>query len=469
MKKNLNINVPIKPVLDHEFIPAKLWNDSYRDLVAEEGGVSVIIYLQQNNGNVFSYKAKVLELSEGNEDLSVKYIERLVKFLLWQKGGCRITIEGNANVVDPLVSKLKAIYSSEGKRSFDCEFIGSKIYGKALEIEGCSEGSFALKSQSKVSSLGRNLEGCRIGFDLGGSDRKCAALIDGKVVYSEEITWDPYFQSDHNYHYEGIQNSLKNAAAHLPRVDAIGGSAAGVYVDTEVRAGSLFRGVSDEDFEKHVQRIFFKVKEDWGNVPFDVVNDGEVTALAGSMSIGKNAVLGISLGTSQAVGYVNSDGFIEPWLNELAFAPVDYREEVAQDEWSGDFGCGVQYFSQQAINRLLKPAGIDLSDEMPFPEKLKAVQALMIEGDERAKNIYQTIGAYLGYSLLHYAEFYEIENLLLLGRVTTGEGGDIIINEAKRVLKTIDPAFFEKLRFSTPSETDKRHGQAIAAASLPKI
>ena len=111
MKKNLNINVPIKPVLDHEFIPAKLWNDSYRDLVAEEGGVSVIIYLQQNNGNVFSYKAKVLELSEGNEDLSVKYIERLVKFLLWQKGGCRITIEGNANVVDPLVSKLKAIYS----------------------------------------------------------------------------------------------------------------------------------------------------------------------------------------------------------------------------------------------------------------------------------------------------------------------------------------------------------------------
>src|SRR5258706_7502535 len=94
-----------------------------------------------------------------------------------------------------------------------------------------------------VASLGRHLNGCRIGFDLGGSDRKAAALIDGEVVFSEEIAWDPYFQKDPAYHLEGVHDSLQRAAAHLPRVDAIGGSAARVYLDQEVRAGSLLRGV----------------------------------------------------------------------------------------------------------------------------------------------------------------------------------------------------------------------------------
>ena len=83
-------------------------------------------------------------------------------------------------------------------------------------------------------------------------------------------------------------------------------------------------------------------------MPFEVVNDGEVTALAGSMSLGENAMLGIALGTSTAAGYVTPDGNITSWLNELAFVPVDYNPAAPTDEWSGDYGVGAQYFSQQA-------------------------------------------------------------------------------------------------------------------------
>jgi predicted NBD/HSP70 family sugar kinase len=315
--------------------------------------------------------------------------------------------------------------------------------------------------------MGRHLNGCRIGFDLGGSDRKAAALIDGEIVFSEEIAWDPYFQKDPAYHIEGVHDSLKRAAAHLPRVDAIGGSAAGVYVNNEVRVGSLFRGVPPVAFEAHIRRMFFTLQERWGGVPFEVVNDGEVTALAGSMAMNDNAVLGVSMGTSQAGGYVTPAGNITSWLNELAFAPVDYRADAPRDEWSGDRGCGVQYFSQQGVGRLAAVAGFGFPSTLPLPEQLIAVQDAMKAGDARARAIYETIGICFGYSIAHYADFYELRNLLVLGRVSSGEGGDLILARAQAVLRDEFPALAETIRLRTPDEKSKRHGQATAAASLP--
>ncbi|HSA00389.1 MAG TPA: ROK family protein, partial [Candidatus Paceibacterota bacterium] len=222
-------------------------------------------------------------------------------------------------------------------------------------------------------------------------------------------------------------------------------------------------------FDSRVKTIFWELKKAWNNVPFEVVNDGEVTALAGAMSLNANSVLGVALGSSQAAGYVTGEGNITSWLNELAFAPVDYRHDAPVDEWSGDYGCGVQYFSQQCVGRLLKPAGIEVDPQMPLPEKLKHVQKLMESDDSRAAAIYHTIGVYLGYGVAHYADFYDIRNVLLLGRVTTGPGGSIILDQAQTVLKTEFPDLANRIAFHTPSERDKRHGQAIAAASLPVL
>jgi predicted NBD/HSP70 family sugar kinase len=340
------------------------------------------------------------------------------------------------------------------------------MFDHPLEVVGTTN---LPAERSTTRPLGRHLEGCRIGFDLGGSDRKVAAVIDGRVVFSEETVWDPYHKPDPQYHVDGIMDSLSKAAAHLPRVDAIGGSAAGVYVNNRVKAGSLFRGVPQDLFDARVKDLFLEIGRAWPGVPFEVVNDGEVTALAGSMSLGKNAILGIALGTSTAAGYVTADGNITSWLNELAFVPVDFNPAAPADEWSGDYGVGSQYFSQQAVGRLLTPAGIAAPAGMPLPEKLKVVQALMATGDDRARRIYQTIGTYLGYGVAHFADFYDLQHVLVLGRVTSGSGGDDIVNGAREVLQVEFPDLAERISFHVPDETDKRHGQAIAAASLPAL
>ena len=455
----------MKPLLDPGFIPAVLWNREYKRMVeVSSDPVDVCIAILRPDGGCSTFATRILNPARGEDDQALRFLERIVKFRLWQCGGSKVLISG----CNELTARLAAVYSTDGERRFDYEFFGDKIFGEPLEIVSCAAEDLP-QSDERSSPLGRHLDGCRIGFDLGGSDRKAAAVVDGKVVFSEEVEWNPYFERNPAYHIEGIQDSLQRAAAHLPRVDAIGGSAAGIYVDNEVKGGSLFRGVSPEDIETSVRSIFFDLKERWGNVPFEVVNDGEVTALAGSMSMNANAVLGIAMGTSLAAGYVTAEGNITSWLNELAFVPVDYRDDAPIDEWSGDRGCGVQYFSQQAVARLAPLAGIKLPEDMPFPEQLLEVQKLMAVGDERAATIYSTIGTYLGYTIAHFADFYEIEKILLLGRVTSGEGGSLIIEKANEALAADFPELADKVDIVTPSEKDKRHGQAVAAASLPSI
>ncbi len=453
----------ITPVLDPYFRPAVLANRAFQETVRTSGRpVAVRLAIEQTDGTVSQYATRVLPADHPDAGGNFPYLERIVKFLLWSRGGNRIYLDGPGE----LAASLAAHYRESATGRFDSNLVGEKMFDQPLEIVHTKE---VPPESRRTTSLGRHLDGCRIGFDLGGSDRKVASVVDGKVVFSEEIVWDPYFQPDPTYHFEGIMDSLKKAAAHLPRVDAIGGSAAGIYVNNRVKVASLFRGVPPDVFEKRVKGLLLEVKKAWNDIPFEVVNDGEVTALAGSMSLGKNRILGISLGTSTAGGYVNAEGNITSWINELAFVPVDYHLQAATDEWSGDYGCGVQYFSQQCVARLLAPAGIEADPQLPFPEKLKLVQKLMEKNDYRARKIYETISTYLGYAIAHFADFYELENVLILGRVTSGRGGDIIIAGAKEVLKVEFPKLAQTISFHIPDEKDKRHGQAVAAASLPVV
>lgn len=453
------------PPLDERFLPAALWNRAYRKLVdAEPESRNLHLALARKDGTTFHHRLQILPHEGGNVELNRKYVERTVKFLFWMKGGSRLYVAGN----DAVATFLSGIYSPDGARSFDRDIVGHGIFGEPISVTPCQREELPPASEENME-LGRNLDGCRIGFDLGGSDRKAAALIDGEVVFSEEIPWDPYFQSDPHYHLEGIRDSLQRAAAHLPRVDAIGGSAAGDYINNEVRVASLFRGIKDPAvFETEVRPIFLKLQEEWEGIPFVVINDGEVTALAGSLSMNANAVLGISMGTSLASGYCTPGGRITPWINELAFAPIDYRDDAPEDEWSGDIGCGVQYFSQQGVARLAPAAGFAFG-KMAFPEQLAEIQKAMTRGHEGARRIYETIGVCFGYTIAHYAEFYEIQNLLILGRVTSGEGGELILEKAAEVLQDEFPQLSEQITMTTPDEQMKRHGQAVAAASLPTL
>ena len=464
METEIRTEMKCPPALDRSFTPASLWTRAYQGIVSKtKGAREVGICLIRGEGSVSVHRTMVLPDSPEYAAVNFTHVERLLKFLLWQKGGGSVLIAG----APELVKRLSAVYSPEGARRFDHAFIGKKVYCCKFEVGGCSLKELPAERESSLP-LGRHLDGNRIGFDLGGSDRKCAAVVNGEVVFSEETPWSPYFEANPDYHYQGIMDTLKKAAAHLPRVDAIGGSAAGVYVNNEVRAASLFRGVSDKDFDARVRRMFHKIAEEW-RVPLVVVNDGEVTALAGSMAMDDNSVLGISMGTSLAAGFITESGNITSWLNELAFTPVDYRHDAPADEWSGDIGCGVQYFSQQGVGRLAPKAGFEFTKETPLPERLVEVQKRMAAGDDRAAKIYETIGDCFGYALAHYHDFYSFRNLLLLGRVMSGEGGAIIIRRAEAVLKEEFPGIAGKVLIRTPDEREKRHGQAVAAASLPAI
>jgi predicted NBD/HSP70 family sugar kinase len=433
-------------------------NREYRKAVKELGGVPVKIALERNDGLVSTVQTRVLK--DGRRDDNIIYIERLIKTLLYLKGGWKVLFAGPKYIED----HLRKVYTTGGEREFDAEFMG-RIYGKEFVIQTTSMDNMP-ETNDMSKALGRNLNGCRIGFDAGGSDRKVSAVIDGEAVYSEEVVWHPKLESDPNYHYRGIMESMKTAASKMPRVDAIGVSAAGVYISNRVKAASLFNKVGKDDFEKKVKNIFIDIAAEFG-VPVEVSNDGDVTALAGAMSLNENRVLGIAMGTSEAAGYVDTNGNITGWLNELAFVPVDYNPDAMEDEWSHDIGCGVKYFSQDGVIKLAKNAGITLDESLSPAEKLKVIQGLMESGDVRAAKIYESIGCYLGYTLAYYAEFYDFRNVLILGRVTSGQGGTILLDTAEKVLVNEFPEL--DIRLVVPDEKSRRVGQSIAAASLPAV
>jgi predicted NBD/HSP70 family sugar kinase len=463
-KMNWSAGPKVLPVLDKAFKPASLENRAFLEKVKKSGGgVPLGIAIERGNGLVSAYKTMVFPESSPMAEANFSYAERIVKTLLWTRGGWKVTVGGPASIGE----YIKKAYSAGGIRAFDAKFMG-RVYEKDFTVE--ATGYDALPAENEVSNpVGRHLEGCRIGLDLGGSDRKVSAVIDGEAVYSEEIIWHPKVQTDPEYHYKEIVTALKTAASHMPRVDAVGVSSAGIYIDNRVMAASLFIKVPEELFESQVKDILKNAVKELGEVPLEVANDGDVTALAGAMDLDDGAVLGLAMGTSEAGGYVDRNGNITGWLNELAFVPVDYNPEAMVDEWSGDYGCGVKYFSQDAVIKLASAAGIELEEKRTPAEKLKIVQELHEKGDERAVRIFESIGCYLGYAIAHYADFYDIRHILILGRVTSGEGGSLILKKAEEVLAAEFPELAEKIRLCLPDESSRRVGQSIAAASLPKI
>ncbi|MBQ2274370.1 MAG: ROK family protein [Clostridia bacterium] len=457
------MNLKVNAKLDKQFAPLSLVCREMREST-KDNGQDIVVAVVRNKGYTQTYKTRIFKDNTGHDEQNFRFVERIAKSLLWVAGGYKIIIAGSSVVGE----KIKAAYTKEGLRAFDVGFM-ERVYETKFEVEVVSLED-APKNVSAAAPVGRHLDGCRIGFDAGGSDRKVSAVIDGETVYSEEVVWFPKTNPDPNYHYEGIKSAMQTAASYMPRVDAIGVSSAGVYVDNRIMVASLFLKVKEDDFEKSVKNMYIDVAKEIGkDIPLEVANDGDVTALAGAMDLGDNSVLGIAMGTSEAGGYVDPDGNITGWLNELAFVPVDFCEDAMVDEWSGDYGCGVKYFSQDGVIKLAPFAGIELDENLSPAEKLKVVQKLMEQGDERAADIYDTIGAYFGYAIAYYTEFYDIKHVLIMGRVTSGKGGEILLSRAQEVLNTEFPELAKQIKLHIPDEKSRRVGQSVAAASLPKI
>ena len=450
------------PSLDKNFCPLILKLRDFNENVAKAKEKSLLeIVLERHSGYNYIYRIDIFKDGTGHDEENYDMVERIIKSLLWIVGGYKIFIKGSHYIFN----RTYEDYLVNGVRKFDSDFMAN-VYEKPFKVVEVLDKLPAFKEE-KVK-INTNLDGCRIGFDAGGSDRKVSAVVNGKVIYSEETVWFPKINSDPMYQYHGILESMKTAASKMPRVDAIGVSSAGIYVNNRIMVASLFLKVSKEDFDKHVKNMYIDIAKEFGNVPLVVANDGDVTALAGAMDLKDNQVLGIAMGTSEAVGYVDEHGNLKGWLNELAFVPVDGNKDSMVDEWSGDYGCGVKYFSQDSVIKLAEMGGFVFDKDLSPAEKLKVIQHLRVDDDEFAKEIYKNIGIYLGYSLAYYAHFYKIKHVLLLGRVTSGKGGEDILHYAKMVLQEEFPEY-NNINIIMPDEKSRRVGQSIAAASLPKI
>ena len=466
----LGIKYDVKnmPELDKEFIPLGKWMEAF--LKTADYPVKIGI---ERQGKITVRETRI-HATEEMFEADYRYLERYIKFLLWSIGGYRIYLSGTEKIAERL--RKEYIYdeqneSNNGKRWFDVQFM-EDVFEETIEIITVPYDGFPVEVDNTIS-IGGHFDGNRIGLDLGGSDLKVALLKNGEEIYAQEIVWHPKTMTDPSYHYEILTNVLKDSEARLGHVDAIGISSAGVLIGNNLRLASLFIKVPRDDKEAwdKVHNVFDNVAKTVGdgNVPVVAANDGDITALAGALSHGVKNVLGLAFGTSIAGGFVDGEGNILGWFNELAFAPVDLNESAAMDEWSFDIGVACKYLSQDGVIKLAEAGGIKFEQNMTPAEKLTMMQNLIGEKSDIAYKVCESIGCYLAHIIPLYRMFYHFDHLMLLGRVLSGEGGEIILSECRRILDDEYPDIAENVNLILPDEKTRKVGQAYAAASLPSI
>lgn len=422
---------------------------------------------------------------EGHEDVeaSIYLAGVLIQEMLWQRSASELLLAGPPGICEAL-SKM---YSEEGAYAFEVSSMpnvcGTPAVPFGVKIVGAGD---LPEAKDTPQVCGKDANGCRLAFDLGKSDIKVVAVKDNEVLYSKETEWD-VTNPDPEYHYEAITAAMKLGKDALPQIDAIGGSATGtVSGNNEATWCDIFPNVPPDVYKEKVVNIFQRIAKDLaGDVPLKVINDGEVTALAAVQKIKAGNVMGISMGSSEGGGYANADGNLMGWINELCYMKLDLNPLAPRDPWSKGAHTGLShmYLGQRGATKLAAKAGVEGKEELMYPHPemctirhenhaqcLKLIQKAMADPstEPQCRKLYETVGVYLGYGLAQYCEFYKIDHVMILGRVSKGAGGDLMLEVAKKVLETEFPEY-AGIQFHTADDHFKAVGQCIAAAALPEI
>lgn len=363
------------------------------------------------------------------------YIERIIKSMLWIYGGYKLYLKGDSRIIQ----YIKKLYSKDGSRAFDANFM-ENVYLRPFEI---IEGEIAPRSSPTAISSNPN-SGKRVGLDLGGTSIKYSALSDGEVIFSGSLDWSPVTQTSSDYHSRMIRRAYDECSSHLDYVDSLGISTAGIVADNKLRVSSLFRNTTDKDYSGYYAL----------NDNYVIINDGDAAVLGSMTDQIRSCTLGIAIGTSEAGGYVDEKGNVTGFLNELAFVPIDFGEDGFIDSWSGDTGCGVSFLSQEGVLNLCEQYGIKFPDDMALPKRCLYVEELWASGDEKAVHVFDTIGTQLGYAIKWYEKFYKINEAVIFGGVMSGAAGDRAIEKAAEIFPNIKKG------------KNSRYAQSIAAAKL---
>lgn len=433
--------------LDKDFKPIIDSFESFQRRAKEP----ITLTIKRGEEVIFPFSMRI----SSNFEKSYFYTKRLLLTLLWMVGGEEIFYTGSPLFYHYLEKRLET----------DEEILSSlhemeKIFNRSFSFKRVEE---VPQRKDKVNPFSGSFKGCRIGLDLGGSDRKVTVVKDNEVVYSEETLWSPKEQNDPQYHYLGMLDSLERAKKYLPHVDGIGISTAGIVANNELLFAALYAKVTEEKKQKEARPVFKNImKEHFPNVPFQVENDGDVSAIGASALYHKNKVLGLALGTSFAAGYVK-DSSLNGWISELSKVPINVSKKARKHYILGIEGSASEYLSQKGIVYLLENNGLSLQGDLPH--KLLQIQKLAEEGDPLVLKGYHDMGIYLGSDIRYLSLFYDIESVFLLGRVMSGKGGEILLQTASDYLKK------KKMQIDlfSADEDFKRLGQSYIAASLPNI
>jgi predicted NBD/HSP70 family sugar kinase len=467
--------------LDPNFSPLVLAKKNYLKYVS--GSPHVLEWALPRADGCARYKLPVFADKHEDMEASAYLAGVLIQEMLWQRSASCLMLAGPPKVCE----LVKIAFSKGGTYEFEITSMPN--------VCGTPDAVFDVKivkpeelpaAKDTPQVCGKEANGCRLAFDLGKSDIKTVAVKDGEVVYSKETEWD-VTNVDPDYHYKMIVDALKLAKATLPKVDAVGGSATGtVSGDNEATWCDIFPNVPPDVYKAKVLDIFKRMsKELAGDVPLKVINDGEVTALAAVQKIGKGNIMGISMGSSEGGGYANADGNLLGWINELCYIKLDMNPEAPTDPWTKGCHRGIShmYLGQRGATKLAAKAGVKVPDNYVYPHPdmctikhedhaqcLKLIQKAMADPatEPQVRKLYETCGVYLGYGLAQYSEFYAIDHVMILGRVSKGSGGDLMLDVAKKVLFAEFPQYAH-IQFHTADDHFKAVGQCIAAAALPTV
>merc|ERR1719215_955454 len=419
---------------------------------------------------------------EGSEDAeaSVYLAGILIQEMLWQRSGSALLLAGPPAMCEAVAADFR----EGGRYEFEIKSMPN-VCGtpqSPFNVSIVSVGDLP-ENKDTPQVCGKDASGCRLAFDLGKSDIKVVAVKDNEVVYSKETEWD-VTNPDPQYHFDAIIAAMKLGKDALPQIDAIGGSATGtVSGANEATWCDIFPNVPPDVYKEKVFDIFVRIaKELAGDVPLKVINDGEVTALAAVQKISKGNVMGISMGSSEGGGYANADGNLMGWINELCYIKLDMNPKAPTDPWTKGAHRGIShmYLGQRgATKNAHKICEVPENYKYPHPDMctikhedhaqcLKLVQKAMVDNPEKASDLHKTCGVYLGYGLAQYCEHYCIDHVMILGRVSKGAGGDLMLKTASEVLEAEFPDL-PKIQFHTADDHFKAVGQCIAAAALPTI
>jgi len=168
------VNSQLLPVIpaprDRQFQPVVLFNRNYVGAAKKSGRAGPPgIGLEHECGLASRLETFVLPHADA---VTLQYVERTVKFLLWARGGWKL-FTGSPKVIGDFIRKTS---SPTRARKFDCDLTGTAC-GKKFEVVVTTPEKVPANSEMEVAAAG-HLKGCRIGFDLGACDYKVSAVVE---------------------------------------------------------------------------------------------------------------------------------------------------------------------------------------------------------------------------------------------------------------------------------------------------